>query len=299
MRFFVISFFILLIISFSTGTLLRNQVWLTEESLWKDSVTKAPNTAKSYINLAHVYLNRGELEIAFELNKQALGKYSPTPWKNTLRSYHNMGNIMQDLRHYNDAIQYYDKALEEDPENIDVQYNKYLALQKNNSINEAFELINKLVDTNPENSTFLGALGKAYIMNGNNQLALHYFRLAMRNVSSNDTQKAIILLNIGTIYNNMENFDKAELYFDYGERVGASRLLLDLCSLEKCIRMENFAEAEIFFNSLLTNLTWPMLIQNLQKIQTWDFPVALNPIILKGYINKRVSELNSFPIYKN
>jgi hypothetical protein len=79
MRFWIISFFVLLITFFSTGTLIRNQAWLTEESLWKDSLRKAPNTSRSYINLAHTYQNQGRLDIAFELNQLALRKYSPTP----------------------------------------------------------------------------------------------------------------------------------------------------------------------------------------------------------------------------
>lgn len=296
MRFCIISFLILLITSLSTGTWIRNQVWITEESLWKDSLLKAPNTAKSYINLAHTYLNQGKLGIAFELNREALEKFSPTPWKNTLRSYHNMGNIMQELQQYNNAIYLYDKALQSDPKNKDVLYNKFLAQQKNNYEAEAFTTITNLVNAHPDNILFHNALGKIYLKKSQLQLALNIFHQTARNISSANKQKGEIILNMGIVFSRMKNYDKADLYFRYGKILGVKMILIDFCSLENSIRNSNLAAAEFYLHSLLTHLTWPQLQQNLQEIHSDNFSVALDSTLLSDFINNRVTDITRLPI---
>ena len=45
-------FVVLLVLGFSTGTLLRNRTWATEKSLWEDAAIKAPRSARPLTSLA-------------------------------------------------------------------------------------------------------------------------------------------------------------------------------------------------------------------------------------------------------
>lgn len=50
----------------------RNQAWMTEESLWLDSLSKAPDNARAYNTLGKVALDRGDLLVAEAQFRRAL-----------------------------------------------------------------------------------------------------------------------------------------------------------------------------------------------------------------------------------
>ncbi|MCI5123050.1 MAG: tetratricopeptide repeat protein, partial [Candidatus Electrothrix sp. AR5] len=101
----------LLIIFLVLGTMVRNKVWQTKQSLWSDTLKKASKSSGPYINLGHYYLfQENNLQKAFELNFLSLEKYSATPWKTKFWAYNNMGYIMKLRGNYSKALQFYDRA---------------------------------------------------------------------------------------------------------------------------------------------------------------------------------------------
>lgn len=106
----------LLIITLVVATFARNRVWQSEQSLWEDSLTKAPGQARPYINLAHIYRNMGKKDEAFALSRQSLDKVSSAAAKDRMRGYAGMaevelsrGNIAEAVEYYRQALTYYDE----------------------------------------------------------------------------------------------------------------------------------------------------------------------------------------------
>ena len=62
----------LLVVSLSTLTIQRNEVWKTKESLWLDVISKSPNKTRGYAFLGQEYLAQGRLDGVKEVAEKAL-----------------------------------------------------------------------------------------------------------------------------------------------------------------------------------------------------------------------------------
>ena len=69
----ILSFAILLIFGFGSGTYIRNLAWKTERSLWEDAIAKAPHSGRAWHNLAlSHYVPTGQYDKAMLLYRKAL-----------------------------------------------------------------------------------------------------------------------------------------------------------------------------------------------------------------------------------
>jgi tetratricopeptide (TPR) repeat protein len=73
----------------------------------------------------------------------------------------NKGLALAHLGNYIQAIQYYDKALDIDPNNVDALYNKGNALDNLGNHTQAISYYNKVLDINPNDSDALNNKGDA------------------------------------------------------------------------------------------------------------------------------------------
>ncbi len=112
LRYTVAGTVLLTLCALAVATYTRNNVWRTEQSLWEDGVAKAPGQSRPYINLAVTYQKLGRNDEAFELSRQSLSKNSPTPAKDRMRAYNNMGNIAAGKGNFSEAVGYYQQALQ-------------------------------------------------------------------------------------------------------------------------------------------------------------------------------------------
>ena len=64
----------------------------------------------------------------------------------------NKGISLDNLGKYNEAIEYYDKALEIDPENAEALNNKGVALDDLGKYNEAIEYYDKVLEIDPKHA---------------------------------------------------------------------------------------------------------------------------------------------------
>lgn len=75
----VLTFFVLVILSFTYGTFQRNKVWLSDESLWFDVVNKSPNNGRGQMNYGLTQMGKGnydEAEKRFLKGLQYIPNYS-------------------------------------------------------------------------------------------------------------------------------------------------------------------------------------------------------------------------------
>jgi tetratricopeptide (TPR) repeat protein len=115
MEFFLLTFCVLLIVGFGSGTFIRNMAWKSHKSLWEDAMRKAPLSSRPPYNLATLYyLPRWRFATALSLYERSLA--SPNfPRKGAkVDSLINMASIYSEKGDYGKAIQLTRKALEWD-----------------------------------------------------------------------------------------------------------------------------------------------------------------------------------------
>jgi tetratricopeptide (TPR) repeat protein len=97
--------FALITITYARLTYARNEVWIDEETLLTDIVTKSPNKARPKVNLGMVYMNRGEFGTAFPYFTRAAEIN-----RDYFDAWNNAGAAALGLSQWNTAITYLTRA---------------------------------------------------------------------------------------------------------------------------------------------------------------------------------------------
>ncbi len=91
-----------------SATVMRNQVWADDITLWSDTIAKSPAKARGYSGLAQAYFSRGDYEKAIEVSKQGIqntrGGNAPF--------YGNIGQFYLLLGRYDEALDAFAKVLQ-------------------------------------------------------------------------------------------------------------------------------------------------------------------------------------------
>lgn len=108
----IIIFFILsIIIAISVGTLDRNYAWLSEKTLWKDAMQKAPKSARPVHNLAWGYYSKiGDFDSAIELYNKSLSLEDPNK-HHTAITHSNIAEIYFKKGKFDDAVQHWKESI--------------------------------------------------------------------------------------------------------------------------------------------------------------------------------------------
>ncbi len=101
-------------------TVKRNLVWHNPETLWQDTIKKAPNTIKPHANLGLYYFEQKEYGKAITeyLAIEKIKKIRP-------QDYYNMGNIYLKLGMFEQARKYYEISLRERRNNVSDLTNEF------------------------------------------------------------------------------------------------------------------------------------------------------------------------------
>jgi tetratricopeptide (TPR) repeat protein len=100
------------------------------------------------------------------------------------------GNIKALNHWYEEAIEYYDKAIEINPHHELVWYNKGMSLYNLNRNNEAIECLDKAIEINPQNDTAWSNKANALVNLGVPEEAIECYTKALEiNPNNNDAEK--------------------------------------------------------------------------------------------------------------
>jgi len=102
-----IMLIVLVLGSHGIGTYQRNQVWATEEILWKDVVEKSPNNARALMNYGLSQMSKGRYEQAKELFDQA-----KTIWPHYAHLETNLGIVTARIGSPQEAEQHFRRAIQ-------------------------------------------------------------------------------------------------------------------------------------------------------------------------------------------
>ncbi len=167
--------------------------------------------------------------------------------------YYNLGNYYYKNNNITDAIEFFKKAIEFNPELVKANYNLTLVLIIENRSDEANEILLELLKSDPENISLLHLLGYSYYMQAGNEEALNIFNTIL-NIQPEDLNavynKGIILWRMDKVDDAIECFNQI---ISYTKDADIKGLYLDsLYSLgEIMISIENWDDAVLYLNRFL------------------------------------------------
>lgn len=211
-RYFLLGVVLIGMCALPAFTYIRNMVWHTQQSMWEDCLAKAPGQSRPYINLAVTYQKLGRNDEAFKLCQQSLSKTSPTPAKDRMRAYNNMGNIVMDKGEYQEAIEYYRQALNE-KENPSSHYYLHKALLANGQIEDAEKELTALLRDTPSDSHLMTSMAIILAIKHEYPQAISLLKEAMNNASINKYNPKDIQLCLGSALSRQGDFSGAEQQF--------------------------------------------------------------------------------------
>ncbi|MFW6139722.1 MAG: tetratricopeptide repeat protein [Acidobacteriota bacterium] len=119
------------------------------------------------------------------------------------------GNKLFDEGNYEQAVQAYQKLLEENPDVYVINKNIGNCYFQMEQYDKAVESYQKILDEDPENTEAVLLIGKAYENKGDEEKALEWYR----KVKFEEINDPIVLYNIGTRLYNMANYEEALKYY--------------------------------------------------------------------------------------
>ncbi|MBN2010102.1 tetratricopeptide repeat protein [candidate division KSB1 bacterium] len=200
---------IVLIVLFSGLTILRNQVWKTDEILWGDVIKKSPTNARAWNNRGtyrvaqHNYEgaladfdqaisvnpffyaavnNKGSVYLKQEKYEQALQQFNiALEMSHTyVQAFNNRGLVYLNWKQYEQALSNFDQALFNNPNFTQSFNNRGITLMALNQYDKAEKDFKRLLSLDPDFIDALNNLGVLYRDQKNYDHAIYYFSLAVK-----------------------------------------------------------------------------------------------------------------------
>ncbi|PIR01758.1 MAG: hypothetical protein COV66_00145 [Nitrospinae bacterium CG11_big_fil_rev_8_21_14_0_20_45_15] len=194
----------ILLALFSSLMIVRTLDYRTRIILWEDTALKSPQKPLVHNNLATAYLADDQFDRA-KAELETLVKIDPL----YANAYINLGNILLRQKKPDEALPYFDHALELGSERAEVFYNAGLARLQTGRTQEAIPFLTKAVGMKPNHEGYRFQLGNAYREIKNYDSALLQYRiLTRRNPKHVEARN-----NAGVIFWNLKNYSLAEKEF--------------------------------------------------------------------------------------
>ena len=119
------------------------------------------------------------------------------------------GNKLFDEGKLEEAIQAYEKLLEENPDLYIINQNLGNCYFQMEQYDKAVEYYKKILEEDPGNTNAMILIGKAYANKGDDELALEWYK----KINFEELKDPTVLYNIGTRFYNMANYEEALKYY--------------------------------------------------------------------------------------
>jgi predicted TPR repeat methyltransferase len=162
------------------------------------------NNPVSQLNFANTLKQHGLFNDALTVLQQMLVAYP-----DYLPIYNNLGTLYHGMRHFEEAIQYYNKAIEKQPAYIDAYYNLGLSLMKLQRSSEAIVIYQNLLKQDPDHFAARFQLGCSLMNNQQLPEAVQEFLIIEHNHPFHLETQA----NLATCYLKIGTLDKATTHY--------------------------------------------------------------------------------------
>lgn len=153
----------------------RNNVWSDSVTLWKDCADKSPEKPRPHYNLANSLYEEGS-------NDEAIRYYTKTLQLDPNRSdaHFGFGTALLDQGRINEAINHFTDALRLRPNYAQAHHNMGIAFQRQNNFNKALEQYNQALRINPRLYQAFDSLATLFYQQGEVDKAIAYWTEALR-----------------------------------------------------------------------------------------------------------------------
>jgi protein O-mannosyl-transferase len=165
---------ILIVSIFSVQTVNRNLDWQNDHKLWNKTVISSPHSVTAKINLAQVYLDRGNSDESFALLSESI-ELDPTHPK----AYYNIGVILANNGNYNLSKTNFDLAINLDPAYSKAYVSRGLVNYKLRNLQSASDDYHKSIELNPFNYRAYNNLAQLYVELGDIEMAIKSLKVSL------------------------------------------------------------------------------------------------------------------------
>ncbi|XP_064627228.1 protein O-mannosyl-transferase TMTC1-like [Lineus longissimus] len=227
-------FFLLLLLGFRT--VIRNQVWLTRESLFRSGLETLPNNPKMHYNFANFLKDTAKFEEAIHHYRMTLSLYP-----DHASAHNNLGTLLDDdivgaEKHYREAIRI-------TPTHSNAHYNLGTLLHQKGYLEESLHMLQQAIELNPgytQAQTYLASvLGE---LDAGSE-AEHMYRA----VIDNKPDDADSYNNLGAYLHKKDRLEEAEAMYKKSLSLRPDHVvvIINLARLAKSLN--RFKEAEAYY----------------------------------------------------
>ena len=287
-RLIVCGVMMTIVISLSSLTYSRNQVWRNDVLLWSDVVQKNPSNYRGLTNLGNALMERGDLKGAMDKYDRVL-QIKP---EDHIALY-NKGVLLERTGKKQESVSMIQKAIRIKPDYVKALINLGVFAARSGKINEAIGYFQKALTIQPQSME--ANLNMATVLAGTGKVepaVEHYLKvLYMEPDNSKAHKKVGLLLHILTRYNDAVFHYHESIRTDPNDadaflNLGNSQLALNLIdeavgSLKEAIRLNpKSIEAYINLGGIYLRIG-----NNADAIKQFDEVLKINPDSFEAHAN--------------
>jgi len=275
-----------LLIAIGIGTYTRNDSWKTEESLWTDSLRKAPGNARPYARLAEIYgwkkaNNPENFKIALALLQKSLNKETP---RTTLKAalINNIGKLYALQGQFKQAIDYYNQSLQLNPNFINSRLDLSQALLILGNFNEAIKEIDIVINKSEPQSRFLELKGTILLWLNRPEESANCFQQA---INIKDTpNSAHLFFNLGVALSRTGFPNRGEWCLRFARQNYPDNIRILYGLIEHCVLTGDNQAARNFAAELIGKVSIVALKKDLDSLSTDYLAIPINKDLIEPYI---------------
>lgn len=288
------AFIVCLLTAVSLGTYTRNFVWASEKTLWQDTIKKAPNRARPFINIASKHFEKiGDFDKAFFLFQKALELDSSTPRYYKSLCLNNMAVIYSKWKRFEEAIPLFQEAIKNNPKYGTAQYNLLVALLNMGKWDLALEHSEKLIQSYSE-SDYFNLKGAILLNQGRLKEALICFKQSLY-LNAGDWKT---YLGLGVAYSMLGEVKKAEHFMVIASRINPLDILPLFYIIENSLDGRQKLNTDIYLETLFSRLSLGKIRFELEQFENNKLFLPASKKLLEKHIlsgfQKRVELLDEF-----
>ncbi len=268
------------------STIKRNTAWETEESLWQDALSKAPDSARSRINLAASYITKGQHKEALALLEQTKGLSGATKNRIPAIVLHLKGSIAYKEGDIKQAVGYLQQAFFLRSDYSTVVYKLIALLVEQQRYEEGLSMISERYEEKKEpqllliKAALLLRLNKPSESLDTYQAARPFFPGATSITAGQG--KAMSLLG---------HYNQADTILDWAVKNNEPDSIL--LRIENSLRAGNAKQASQVLKLLIQSVPLNALLQAIESPQTGAFQIPFDHVLLKGALLDTVDNMTT------
>gem|GEM_PF-490984 len=199
-----------IIIMFGTLTVMRNQVYASQITLWEDAAKKSQDKYRPYLNLSRAYKESGNLQLAIENAKKTIEKTDADGI--VIEAYINLSAAYDDMGEYKKAEEALKLVEKYAADNYAYYHNLGAIYLKMREYERALEAFKKALTLHPNSPLIIYSIGVCYENLSQNEKAKEYFMLATQKTPQNAQEymgQGIAFFELGDGRKALESFYEA------------------------------------------------------------------------------------------